>query len=39
MAFNIEDEEISKLTGGIASRSAILYDIASAIIAKPILSD
>ena len=37
--FNIDDEEISDLTGGIATRSEILSDIGSAIIAKPILSD
>jgi N5-(carboxyethyl)ornithine synthase len=37
--FNIEDEEIGNLTGGIATRSEILSDIGSVIIAKPILSD
>tara|TARA_R110000868_G_scaffold257374_3_gene514489 strand:- start:11191 stop:12360 length:1170 start_codon:yes stop_codon:yes gene_type:complete len=37
--FNISDEEISSLTGGIATRSDILSDIGSVIIAKPILSD
>ncbi len=37
--FNIEDEEISELTGGIATRSEILSDIGAAIIAKPVLSD
>jgi len=37
--FNIEDGEISDLTGGIATRSEILSDIGSAIIAKPVLSD
>ena len=37
--FNIEDEEIAKITGGIATRSEILSDIGSAIIAKPVLSD
>ena len=37
--FNIADEEISNLTGGIATRSEILSDIGSAIIAKPVLSD
>jgi len=37
--FNIKDQEISDLTGGIASRSEILSDIGCAIIAKPILSD
>ena len=39
LPFNITDEEISKLTGGIATRSEILTDIGCAIIAKPILSD
>lgn len=37
--FNIDDEEISELTGGIATRSEILSDIGSAIVAKPTLSD
>ncbi len=37
--FNVEDEYISELTGGVASRDEILSDIGSAIIAKPILSD
>jgi len=37
--FKIDDEEISKLTGGIATRSQILADLGAAIIAKPILSD
>jgi len=37
--FKIEDEEISEQTGGIATRSEILADIGSVIIAKPILSD
>lgn len=37
--FNITDEEIRAKTGGIASRSEILSDIGSAIIAKPIQSD
>lgn len=37
--FNMSDEEISELTGGIATRSEILADIGSVIIAKPILSD
>lgn len=37
--FRIKDEEISALTGGIATRSEILADIGSVIIAKPILSD
>ena len=37
--FNIKDEKIAELTGGIATRNEILSDIGSAIIAKPILSD
>jgi alanine dehydrogenase len=37
--FNIDDEEITELTGGTAARSDILTDIGSVIIAKPILSD
>lgn len=37
--FNMEDEEISGLTGGIATRNEILTDLGRAIIAKPILSD
>ncbi|MFT5647833.1 MAG: N5-(carboxyethyl)ornithine synthase [Aureispira sp.] len=39
LRFNMEDEEISALTGGVATRSEILSDIGSVIIAKPILSD
>ena len=37
--FNVEDEEIASQTGGMATRSEILSDIGSAIIAKPVLSD
>ena len=37
--FNIDDEEITELAGGIATRSELLSDIGSVIIAKPILSD
>ncbi len=37
--FNISDDEIVDQTGGVASRSEILSDIGSVIIAKPILSD
>ncbi|WP_378184765.1 N(5)-(carboxyethyl)ornithine synthase [Aquimarina sp. W85] len=37
--FNINDEEINEITGGIATRSEILSDIGAAIIAKPVLSD
>jgi N5-(carboxyethyl)ornithine synthase len=37
--FNMDDEQIKELTGGIASRDEILTNLGSAIIAKPILSD
>lgn len=37
--FNIDDDFISSRTGGIATRSEILKDIGSAIIAKPVLAD
>jgi N5-(carboxyethyl)ornithine synthase len=37
--FNISDDELKEQVGGLASRSEILSDIGSAIIAKPILSD
>lgn len=37
--FNIDDEEISNQTGGVATRSEILSDIGDVIIAKPVLSD
>ncbi len=37
--FNIEDEEISKVTGGIASRDELLSDLGTVIIAKPVLAD
>ena len=37
--FNMDDEEITEQTGGMAERSEILTDIGSVIIAKPILSD
>ncbi len=39
LPFNIKDEVIRDLTGGVATRSEILADIGSVIIAKPILSD
>lgn len=39
LPFNIEDEEISKVTGGIATRSELLSDLGTVIIAKPVLSD
>lgn len=37
--FAVSDEEISELTGGMASRSELLSDLGAVIIAKPILSD
>lgn len=37
--FKIDDEEIASITGGLVSRSEILRDIGSVIIAKPVLSD
>lgn len=37
--FNIEDQQIIELTGGVAPRSEILSDIGVAIIAKPIVAD
>ena len=37
--FNISDQEISNLTGGVATRSELLSDLGDVIIAKPILSD
>jgi alanine dehydrogenase len=37
--FNMVDEQISEITGGVASRDEILTDLGSVIIAKPILSD
>ena len=37
--FHISDQEISELTGGIATRSEILRDIGDVIIAKPVLAD
>lgn len=37
--FNIDDKEIAAQTGGVASRSDILSELGSAIIAKPVLSD
>ena len=37
--FNIDDAEIADQTGGMATRSEILSDIGSAIVAKPVLSD
>ncbi|MDB2345497.1 N(5)-(carboxyethyl)ornithine synthase [Flavobacteriaceae bacterium] len=38
-SFHISDQEISELTGGIATRSEILRDIGDVIIAKPVLAD
>jgi len=37
--FGITDEEIAEMTGGIATRHALLADIGSVIIAKPVLAD
>ncbi len=37
--FNMDDQQIGSLTGGVASRDEILTDLGSAIIAKPMLSD
>ena len=37
--FNMNDAQISELSGGVASRDSILSDIGAAIIAKPVLSD
>ena len=38
-SFNISDDEIKALSGGMASRSELLADLGSVIIAKPVLSD
>lgn len=38
-AFNMSDEEIAALTGGIATRSDILTQLGIVIIAKPVLAD
>ena len=38
-AFNMNDEEIAALTGGIATRSDILTQLGTVIIAKPVLAD
>ena len=37
--FKMDDDEIASLSGGLASRTEILTDIGSVIIAKPVLSD
>ncbi|MGB3466736.1 MAG: N(5)-(carboxyethyl)ornithine synthase [Cyclobacteriaceae bacterium] len=37
--FKMEDDEIASLSGGMASRSEILQDIGSVVIAKPLLAD
>ena len=37
--FNMSDEEIRQQVGGIASRSELLSDLGSVLIAKPVLSD
>lgn len=38
-SFHISDQEISRLTGGISTRSEILRDVGDVIIAKPVLAD
>lgn len=38
-AFNMSDEEIAALTGGITTRSDILTQLGTVIIAKPVLAD
>jgi len=37
--FKIDDGEMASLSGGVASRSELLSDIGSVIIAKPVLAD
>lgn len=37
--FNVSDEELSDRSGGLSSRSSILKDIGSVIIAKPVVED
>ncbi|GAA4279161.1 N(5)-(carboxyethyl)ornithine synthase [Aquimarina mytili] len=37
--FNIGDDEIESLSGGIATRDELLSDLGSVIIAKPVLAD
>jgi alanine dehydrogenase len=37
--FGVSDDEIRALTGGIATRHALLADIGTVIIAKPVLAD
>ena len=37
--FHIEDDELASFTGGLASRSEILADFGSVVIAKPVLAD
>ncbi|MGB5508818.1 N(5)-(carboxyethyl)ornithine synthase [Robiginitalea sp.] len=39
LPFNIEDEEICKVSGGMATRSELLSEVGTVIIAKPVLSD
>lgn len=38
-AFNMSDEDVAALTGGIATRSDILTQLGTVIIAKPVLAD
>lgn len=37
--FNTTDEEIESLSGGVATRSELLSDMGSVVIAKPVISD
>lgn len=37
--FNMDDEEIAALSGGLAPRNELLQDLGSVIIAKPVLAD
>lgn len=37
--FNINDDEIKSLSGGVASRSELLSDVGSVILTKPMLAD
>ncbi|MFY0654882.1 MAG: N(5)-(carboxyethyl)ornithine synthase [Cyclobacteriaceae bacterium] len=39
LPFNIDDAEMESLCGGLATRSELLSEIGSVIIAKPVLSD
>jgi N5-(carboxyethyl)ornithine synthase len=37
--FDIDDQEMASLSGGLASRRELLAEIGSVIIAKPVISD